>query len=87
MAATIAWGQRKSIINNAKQLITWMDMSPHEFIMGAKTKDFTVFKKFVHRTFNGEALCFFESLQNLYKKFEGLENAFISELNKKDSNT
>ncbi len=66
LAATIAWGQRKSIINNAKQLVTWMDMSPHEFIVGAKAKDLVVFKKFVHRTFNAED-CVFSS--NHYKTY------------------
>jgi len=88
LAATIAWGQRKSIINNAKQLVTWMDMSPHEFIIGAKTKDLAVFKKFVHRTFNGDDCVFFlQSLQNLYKEFNSLENAFSSGLSKKDTDS
>src|ERR1700741_1190095 len=53
LTATIAWGQRKSIIKNAMQLMEWMDMAPHEFITGAGTKDLAPFKKFVHRTFNG----------------------------------
>ena len=32
LAATIAWGQRVSIIKNAKRLMDLMDNSPYEFI-------------------------------------------------------
>jgi uncharacterized protein (TIGR02757 family) len=33
LTATIAWGQRKSIINNASRLMELMDNSPYEFLM------------------------------------------------------
>ena len=33
LTATIAWGNRKSIINNAKQLMALMDDAPYEFVM------------------------------------------------------
>src|ERR1700733_1390038 len=32
-AATLAWGQRVTIINKCKQLISLMDGAPHDFIM------------------------------------------------------
>lgn len=86
LTSTIAWGQRKSIIKNANQLMQWMDMEPHEYICNAKPKDLAVFKKFVHRTFNGEDCVFFmRSLQNIYTKHGGLENAFSENLSKKEA--
>ncbi|MDP4239442.1 MAG: TIGR02757 family protein [Bacteroidota bacterium] len=39
LSATIAWGQRKSIINNANRLMELMDNSPYEFIMESITPD------------------------------------------------
>jgi uncharacterized protein (TIGR02757 family) len=53
-AATIAWGQRVTILKNARLLMQYMEDDPHEFILNAKKNDLTRFKKFVHRTFNGE---------------------------------
>ncbi|HIA12170.1 MAG TPA: TIGR02757 family protein [Flavobacteriales bacterium] len=35
LTATIAWGQRKTIISNAKRLMLLMENSPHQFIMDA----------------------------------------------------
>lgn len=77
LAATIAWGQRVTIINNANKLMKLMDNSPFDFIMNAKEKDFKRFVDFKHRTFNGvDANFFMKSLQNIYKKHGGLQSAF-----------
>ncbi|MDF2436341.1 MAG: hypothetical protein K0Q95_717 [Bacteroidota bacterium] len=77
LAATIAWGQRVTIINNANKLMNLMDHSPYEFVMKAKEKDLKKFEGFVHRTFNGtDAIFFIRSLQNIYKNHGGLEKAF-----------
>lgn len=77
LAATIAWGQRVTIINNANKLIKRMGNNPHDFIMSATQKDFKKFDDFVHRTFNGvDAVFFMKSLQNIYRNYGGLENAF-----------
>jgi uncharacterized protein (TIGR02757 family) len=85
LAATIAWGQRKSIISNAKKLVTMMDMEPYAFVIDASKKDRAPFRKFVHRTFNGYDCEFFlESLQYLYKTYGDLETAFTKDLAKKD---
>lgn len=79
LAATIAWGQRVTIINNANKLMNLMGNNPHDFIMTAKQKDFQKFDSFVHRTFNGtDAVFFMKTLQNIYKKYGGLETAFHS---------
>lgn len=74
MAATIAWGQRKTIINNSIKLIKLMDGNPIDFLMNAGENDFRHFNDFKHRTFNGEDCIFFlRSLQNIYKNCGGLE--------------
>lgn len=79
LSATIAWGNRKSIIVNALKLMTWMDHSPHQFITGHTKKDLRPFEKFVHRTFNArDCLFFVASLKNIYSNHGGLESAFAS---------
>lgn len=77
LAATIAWGNRKSIIKNANKLMALMDLDPHNFIISHSKKDLKPFETFVHRTFNGRDCIFFiESLKNIYKNHKGLEAAF-----------
>jgi len=77
LASTIAWGQRPTIIKNAKKLMQWMDEAPHDFIMNAERSDLDIFADFKHRTFNGEdAIFFIKALQNIYKNHKGLEAVF-----------
>ncbi|MES2680276.1 MAG: TIGR02757 family protein [Bacteroidota bacterium] len=77
LAATIAWGNRKSIINNALKLMSWMDEAPHDFILNHSKKELKPFEKFVHRTFNGsDCLFFIRSIKNIYQNHGGLESAF-----------
>ena len=78
LAATIAWGQRVTIINNANKMMKLMGNNPHDFIMSAKQKDFQKFESVVHRTFNSvDAIFFMKALQNIYKKHGGLEKVFL----------
>ena len=85
LAATIAWGNRKSIITNANKLMQWMDFAPHDFIVNARPKDLKPFEKFVHRTFNGNDCVFFlNSLQNIYGKNESMEVLFSKGLKPED---
>ncbi|MDP1801229.1 MAG: TIGR02757 family protein [Bacteroidota bacterium] len=87
LAATIAWGNRKSIINNATKLMTWMDNTPHAFILDHSKKELKPFEKFVHRTFNGkDCLFFLQSLKNIYINHNGLEAAFENKINTTDHN-
>ncbi len=85
LTATIAWGQRKTIISNGKRLMLLMDNSPHQFIMDANfdhendDDDDDDLKKFVHRTFNGvDCIYFLKSLQNIYRNHSGLQGVFES---------
>ncbi len=78
IAATIAWGQRKTIIANAKKFMEHMDNAPYEFITQHEPSDRLRLKDFVHRTFSGiDAMYFLEALQHLYLHEDGLEGAFI----------
>lgn len=75
LAATIAWGNRKMIINNAKKLMDIMGNSPYDFVMSHSENDLEKLENFVHRTFNSiDAVTFIKSLQNIYKNHNGLEN-------------
>jgi uncharacterized protein (TIGR02757 family) len=79
LAATIAWGQRVTIIKNANKLMQWMDNSPHDFLMNAGKSELKPFQKFVHRTFNGvDAVFFMQSLKNIYSNHKSLENVFCT---------
>jgi len=76
-SATIAWGNRKSIINNAGKLMRLMDNAPFDFVINHSKKELKPFETFVHRTFNGKDCIFFiESLKNIYKNQGGLESTF-----------
>ena len=77
LAATIAWGQRPTIIRNATFLVNTMDMAPYDFITNFRESDLEPFANFKHRTFNFEDLkTFLFSLQNIYKNHGGLESVF-----------
>jgi uncharacterized protein (TIGR02757 family) len=85
LMATIAWGQRKSIIQNGQKLVKLMDMAPHDFIINAENKDFKPFEKFVHRTFNGiDCRYFLYALKQLYINEHGLEGLFKVYKNEKN---
>lgn len=77
LTATIAWGNRKSIINNANRMMNLLDHSPHDFVMNHKDSDLETLKTFVHRTFNGDDFIqFIRSLKHIYSKHNGLEAVF-----------
>ncbi len=79
LSATIAWGNRKSIINNARKWIRMMDNSPFDFVMSHTEKDLKSLLSFKHRTFNGiDAVFFIQALQNIYKFHGGPEQVFIT---------
>jgi uncharacterized protein (TIGR02757 family) len=78
LTATIAWGQRVTIINNAKKLAALLDDAPHDFVMNASEADLSRLDRFVHRTFNGiDARHFMRGLKHLYAAHGGIENAFL----------
>ena len=77
LAATIAWGNRVSIIKNAHKMMALMGNSPYDFILNHKEKHLEKFEGFVHRTFSStDFLYFIYALKYLYEKKDGLEGVF-----------
>jgi uncharacterized protein (TIGR02757 family) len=77
LAATIAWGQRRTIISNMNRLLNQMNNTPYEFIINAEEEDLEIFRDFKHRTFNGEDCIFFiKSLKNIYQHHSGIKEIF-----------
>jgi len=77
LAATIAWGNRKSIINNANKLMNLLDNSPYDFVLNHSEDDLDQLLPFVHRTFNGhDCIQFIKSLKHIYNNHNGLEAVF-----------
>lgn len=77
LAATIAWGNRKMIINNAKKMMALMGNSPYDFVMSHEEHHLEKLESFVHRTFNGaDFVCFIKALKNIYTHHNGLEAVF-----------
>tara|TARA_B100001093_G_scaffold329949_1_gene314990 strand:+ start:6847 stop:7620 length:774 start_codon:yes stop_codon:yes gene_type:complete len=84
LMATIAWGNRNSIIKSGERLIDFFDNAPYDFIMNAKDTEINKLNSFVHRTFNGQDLiCFVQNLKALYEEQNSLEFYFLSEKKEK----
>lgn len=77
LSATIAWGQRPTIIRNATSLMERMEHQPFNFLTGSAPPDLSRFAGFVHRTFN-EADCRYSilALSEIYRHHGGLEDLF-----------
>lgn len=84
--ALIAWGNRKSILKSAKELMKRMDNSPSDFIKNHQSTDLKCFKGFVHRTFNEfDAASLTEMLAHVLKKYNSIENLFCEGLKNTNS--
>ncbi|MBL8000630.1 MAG: TIGR02757 family protein [Flavobacteriales bacterium] len=80
LTATIAWGQRRTIIANAWKLVHLMDGAPHDFVLHASPVELKRLDGFVHRTFNGIDLRHFvRGLRHLYAEHGGIEPAFLED--------
>ena len=82
LAATIAWGNRKSILKNALKMMDFLGNSPYDFIFNHSEEDLSPLSDFVHRTFNGlDFRSFVKSLNHIYTNYGGLEQVFIPATN------
>ena len=83
LTASIAWGNRKSIITNANKMMTLMGESPYDFIINHKEEQLESLLPFVHRTFNGhDFIQFIKSLQHIYQQHQGIESFFKNHITK-----
>ncbi len=77
LTATIAWGNRLSIIKSAMKLVNIMGNSPYDFVVNHKDHHLEKLDGFVHRTFNAtDARYFIKALKNIYQTAGGLEHVF-----------
>lgn len=77
-AATLAWGQRVTIINKCKELITLMDGAPYDFMVNHQEPDLKKLLHFKHRTFNDiDTLYFISFFRHHYTHYQSLEDAFM----------
>ncbi|HNP33525.1 MAG TPA: TIGR02757 family protein [Flavobacterium sp.] len=77
LTSSIAWGNRKIIINNSKRMMALMGDSPYDFVMSHTDDQLENLEVFVHRTFNsGDFITFIKGLRHIYKNHNGLEAAF-----------
>lgn len=78
IAAILAWGQRKTIINKCLELFQLMENAPHDFLLNHQERDLKPFLTFKHRTFNDiDTLYFIHFLSWFYKTHDSLEEAFL----------
>ncbi len=77
LTATIAWGQKITIISNAQRLLSMMGDEPCVFLRDAGEEDMKIFLPFVHRTFNGmDCIYFIRALQRIVLEYGGLRTLF-----------
>jgi len=84
LVATIAWGNRKMILNNANKMLDIMGKSPYDYVMSGgweKLED----GKCVHRTFFGRDLKYYcRGIREIYRanradRTNSLEDVFFNE--------
>jgi len=79
LSATLAWGQRVTIINKSRELMSRMDNEPYDFVVNSSEKEIGNLSTFVHRTFQGEdCMNFIQALQYIYRQHGGLEQVFTA---------
>ncbi len=77
LVATIAWGNRKMILRNANRMMSYMDYSPHDFILNYTSNDLERISSVIHRTFNSvDFIYFINALRHIYTNQNGLEGIF-----------
>jgi len=88
LIATIAWGNRKSILTSGERLLKILKYQPHDFILNHTEKDLIACKGFVHRTFNDIDLMYFLlALKAIYTQYDSLEDVFVKHKSETDLQT
>jgi uncharacterized protein (TIGR02757 family) len=78
LTAVISWGNRISILKNARRLMHLMGDSPYDYVMHHRDKHVEKMEGFVHRTFNStDLITFIKALKHLYTHCNGLEGIFL----------
>ena len=85
LAATLAWGQRKTIIAKSEDLIERMDNAPADFVKNSRAEDLNTFNGFVHRTFQSEDIKgLISALKVLYSEYRNIGDFFGQHLDNQE---
>jgi len=77
LAATISWGNRRSIVKNGHRMLNLLGDSPYDFVMSHNTRQLKRLEGFVHRTFNhNDYKYFIKALKHIYINYGGMEQLF-----------
>ena len=77
LAATIAWGNRRAIVQSAHRMMRYMDNAPEDFVRNATESDMEYLRTYVHRTFNGvDFQDFVRGLRHIITKWGSVGNYF-----------
>lgn len=77
LAATIAWGNRRAIVQSAHRMMRYMDNAPEDFVRNATEADMEYLRTYVHRTFNGvDFKDFVRGLRHIITEWGSVGNYF-----------
>jgi len=77
LAATIAWGNRVSILKSSDRMMKLMGNTPYDFVINHTDDDLKFLEGAIHRTFNAEDFIYFiEALKYIYLEKGGMEAIF-----------
>lgn len=77
-AATLAWGQRKTIISKSMELMQLMDNAPFDFVKHHSDQDLKSLRYFKYRTFQyTDLLYFIHFFKSYYTRHDSLEDLFV----------
>jgi uncharacterized protein (TIGR02757 family) len=77
LAATIAWGNRVSILKSSDRMMRLMSNAPYDFIIYHTDNDLKGIEGAMHRTFHAEDFIYFiEALKYIYEERGGMETIF-----------
>lgn len=78
LTATISWGNRRSILDDADRMMNLLGNSPYDFVRSAGNRHLQRISGCVHRTFQSEDLRYFlRALRRLYEEEGGMEEVFF----------
>lgn len=79
LAATIAWGNRKSIIKSADNILNIMGNNPYDFVLNHTESDLkNIGDRALHRTFHSaDFVHFMKRMKVVYQQYPSLEDLFL----------
>jgi uncharacterized protein (TIGR02757 family) len=77
LVSILAWGQRKTIIAKGRELLSFFDYAPYDFMLNHSEEDLKRLMQFKHRTFNSTDLLYFiHFFKKYYESHHSLESIF-----------